>query len=393
MKVVQINITCGVGSTGKICQEISKLLTQNNIENYVLYSEFDSNYPNAIKYTNKRQIQFSALVSRIFGNYGFTSKRATKKLINHLEKIKPDIVHIHNIHGHACNFEMLFKYLRDKNIKIYYTFHDCWALTGYCPHFTMAKCEEWVTGCACCNGSKKYSYFFNNSQKLLEKKKRALLNQNLTIITPSEWMASLVKQSYLKDYEIKVINNGIDINLFKPTPSDFRKKHGLEDKFILLGVAFDFGNKKGLDVFIELSKRLDEKYQIVLVGTDKETDKTLPKEIISINRTRNIQELLEIYSCADLFVNPTREDTFPTVNIESLACGTPVITYATGGSPEILDDTCGRVVACDDIDGLEKGIKDICENNLIKKEDCIKRAQMFDKDQKFKEYIQEYLNK
>ena len=393
MKIVQINATCGVGSTGKICLEISKLLTQNGIENYVLYSEANSNYPNAIKYASQKQIKFSALFSRMFGNYGFTSKCVTKKLIKHLEKIKPDIVHVHNIHGHGCNFQMLFDYLRRKKIKVYYTFHDCWALTGYCTHFTMDNCKEWLTGCACCNGSKRYSYIFNRSKKLCEKKKKALENLDLTIITPSEWMAGVVKQSFLKDYQIKVINNGIDLNVFKPTPSNFRKKYGIEDKFVLLCVAFGFGKSKGLDVMIELAKRLDERYQIVLVGTDKQVDKILPSNIISIEKTQNQQELAETYSSADLLVNPTRQDTFPTVNIESLACGTPVITFATGGSPEILDNTCGRVVAVEDIDGLEKGIKEICENNLLRQEDCINRAKLFDKDQKFKEYIEEYLGR
>ena len=213
------------------------------------------------------------------------------------------------------------------------------------------------------------------------------------IVTPSQWLADLVKQSYLKEYTVKIINNGIDLDVFKPTESDFRSKHHLAREYMILGVAFDWGRRKGLDVFIELSTRLDHRFQIVLVGTTDAIDKVLPENIISIHRTKNQRELAEVYSAADLFVNPTREENFPTVNMEALACGTPIITYRTGGSPEIMDETCGSVVECDDIDALESEIVRICVEKPYSKAACLKRAMSFEKDAILGEYIELYENR
>ena len=392
MVVVQINLTCSWGSTGKICDSVSKLLTQNNIENYVFYTYGDNPQSNAnyIKYGGYVYTKFQALKSRIFGNYGFNSVFATQNLIKKLDKIMPDIVHIHNIHGHDCHFSMLFEYLRNKNIKVYYTFHDCWAFTGYCPHFVMAKCDKWKIGCDKCVLSKKYSWFFDRSASNFVRKAKALSGLDMTIITPSEWLAGLVKQSFLKDYPVKVINNGINLDVFKPVESNFREKYGLVNNKIILGVSFGWSVNKGLDVFIELAKRLSDEYKIVLVGTNGDTDEILPDNIISIHRTNNQQELAEIYTAADVFVNPTREENYPTVNMEAVACGTPVLTFRTGGSPEIIDETCGSVVDCDDIDAMEREIIRICTEKPYSKEACVKKAQEFEQNDRFKEYVDIY---
>ena len=212
----------------------------------------------------------------------------------------------------------------------------------------------------------------------------------MTLVTPSHWLADLTRQSYMKEYPVRVIHNGIDLSVFKPTDSDFRKEHHCEDKKILLGVAFGWNKKKGLDVFVELAKRLDSQYQIVLVGVDERVQLSLPKNIISIERTQNQQELAQIYSAADLFVNPTREENYPTVNMESLACGTPVLTFRTGGSPEIIDDRCGAVVDKDDIDAMEREIIRICSQMPYKREDILKRAESFDMADRFNEYVSLY---
>ena len=213
----------------------------------------------------------------------------------------------------------------------------------------------------------------------------------MTIVTPSEWLAGLVKQSFLRKYPVKVINNGIDLNIFKPTESDFRKKYALENKYIVLGVAFGWGKRKGLDVFIELANRLDkEKYKIVLVGTDDNVDKLLPDNIISIHRTQNQTELAEIYTAADVFANPTREENYPTVNMESVACGTPVVTFNTGGSPEIIDETCGAIAEKDDTDSMYNEIIRICETKPYSEEACLKKANNFDAWRKFENYVQLY---
>ena len=258
----------------------------------------------------------------------------------------------------------------------------------------MIKCDKWKTGCYRCPQYKEYpKSLFDNSKKMYRLKKKLFTGvENMTIVTPSEWLADLVKQSFLKYYPVKVIHNGIDLNIFKPTPSDFKEKYNIPDsKHILLGVAFGWGKRKGLDVFIELAKRLDyNKYQIVLVGTDDITDKQLPTEIISIHRTQNQQELAEIYTAADVFVNPTREENYPTVNMEAIACGTPIITFKTGGSPEIITEKTGVVVDCDDIDAMQKEIKRICEIKPFTKEDCINQAKLFDMNDRFQEYVDLY---
>ena len=390
MKVVQINATCGIGSTGKICLGISRILNESNIENSIFYSTKSNGYKFGIKCSDAKYIKLQALKSRIFGNYGFNSDRATLKIISELERINPDIVHLHNIHGHDCNLEMLFKYFKEKNTKLIWTFHDCWAFTAYCPHFTLMKCSKWQTLCFQCVQRRDYSWFFDKSKILYKKKKELFSNLDMTIVTPSKWLADLVKESFLKQYPVYVINNGIDLDIFKPSESSFRKEHCFENKKIVLGVAFDWGERKGLDVFIGLAERLSDDYRIVLVGTDDNSDKLLPDNVLSIHRTNNQKELAEIYSAADLFVNPTREDSYPTVNMEAIACGTPVLTFRTGGSPEMLDDTCGFVVECDDIVRLEDEIIRICSDKPCSKEQCTKKAEEFDENKRFKEYIELY---
>ena len=390
MKVVQINATCGVGSTGKICVDISRALTEKNVENYILYSCKSNGYQLGIQCSDERDIKIQALKSRIFGNYGFNSKKNTKKIISELKRICPDIVHLHNIHGHDCNLEMLFEYFKKSKTKVVWTFHDCWAFTGYCPHFTIEKCDKWKSSCQKCIQKRTYSWIFDRSKNLFERKKSSLSGVDLTVITPSRWLEEQVKHSFLKNCRTRVINNGIDLSVFKPRENQFREKYCLKNKKIILGVSFDWGYKKGLDVFIELSKRLSEDYCVVLVGTNRETDQILPSNILSIHRTQNQQELAEIYSAANVFVLPTREENYPTVNMEALACGTPVLTFRTGGSPEILDETCGSVVECDDVDGLEKEIIRICTKKPYSKEACLIRSKKFDKNERYKEYLELY---
>lgn len=214
--------------------------------------------------------------------------------------------------------------------------------------------------------------------------------ENMVLVTPSQWLASLCKQSFLKDYPVKVINNGIDLDIFRPRESNFREKYSLGQKYILLGVAFDWSFRKGLDVFKDLSCQLPDSYQIVLVGTNDLIDKELPDKIISIHSTNSQQDLVEIYSAADVFVNPTREDTYPTVNMEALACGIPVVTFDTGGSPEILDSSCGIVVPVDNNNEMLKSIRQVCERQHLETDTCLSRAKQFDITHRFKEYIELY---
>ena len=390
MKLVQINTTCGVGSTGKICVGISKLLTERGVQNRILYSCDTSGYSLGVACSDHQYQKVQALKSRVFGNYGFNSGFATQKIIGALEQFHPDVVHLHNIHGHDCNLERLFSYFRKNHTRLVWTFHDCWAFTGYCTHFTMAKCDKWKQGCSKCPLRRDYSWFFDRSSAMFNAKKRLFQGQNLTIVTPSDWLAGLVKQSFLMDVPVRVIHNGIDLEVFRPSEGDFRQKHGLEKKKIVLGVAFDWGEKKGLDVFSALSNRLPEDYQIVLVGTDETVERVIPKEILSIRRTQNQKELAEIYTSADVLVNPTREDNFPTVNLEALACGTPVITSQTGGSPEMIDKSCGSVVDCEDVAVLAEEITRVCTQQTFLAKQCIRRAEDFEIKKRFEEYLELY---
>lgn len=396
MEIVEIN-NCNFGSTGNIMLQIADAA---RLRNHIIFTSVPDSRDNQKKQIDNQLVIGNRLsrnlhlkLAQITGKNGCFSRVATRKYLNALNQLHPDIVHLHNLHNCYINLPMLFSYIKKNNIRVIWTLHDCWSFTGQCPYFTIVKCNKWKTGCDDCPQYRNYPESYVDRTKTMYKLKRKWFTnvKDMTIVTPSEWLASLVKQSYLKDYPVKVINNGINLNIFKPTQSDFREIHGLTGKYVVLGVALGWGNRKGFDVFIDLSKRLEsEKYRIVLVGTDAKTDKKLPENIISIHRTQNQTELAEIYSAADVFVNPTREENFPTVNMESIACGTPIVTFQTGGSPEMLDDSCGSVVPCNDNDALCREIVRVSETKPFSEEACLKRAQDFDMNDKFSKYITLY---
>lgn len=390
---MQINSTCGSGSIGKICKAVSQLLSENKIENYILYTLGHSDYPLGINCGNVLETRWYAFKSRIFGDYGFNASKSTKRIIRELDRISPNIVHIHNIHSHNCNFFELFQYLKERRIKVFYTFHDCWAFTGYCMYFDALNCSKWKTNCYDCPQRRKYSWFFDKSEQLYNMKKLSFAGLDSTIITPSEWLANLTKDSFLKGCQVKTINNGIDLSVFKPAESDFRQRYNIEEKFVILGVASIWEKRKGLDTFISLSKQLSDDFSIVLVGTTKKIDKFLPNNIISIHRTESQTQLAEIYSAADVLVNPTMEENFPTVNIESIACGTPVITYDTGGSAEMLNEHCGIVIKKGDYKSLLSEIKSLRCSKRFNSCACVDRASAYDQNVKFNEYLKLYIIK
>ena len=383
MKIVQINM-CSDGSTGKIMFQIAETARKYGHE-----AKTFSTHQFSLKYKKKPPASEG---HRYFGTYfenaihyvigsrvgfnGCWSFFSTIRLIFELKKIKPDIIHLHNIHGFCINFPLLFDYIKKHKVKTIWTLHDCWAFTGHCPHFDMIGCEKWKSGCFDCPQHSAYPKCRVDRSEFMWKKKRKCFSNvsELVLVTPSEWLAGLLKDSFLKEYPVRVINNGID----------------LDDKFIVLGVAFGWSNRKGLDVFIELSKRLDDRYKIVLVGVDKKICEILPDNILTVKRTQSLVQLAEIYSAADLFVNPTREENYPGVNMEALACGTPVLTFETGGSTEIVDDTCGCSVKKNNIDELEFQIKHICEEKPFSVEKCLERAKSFDMEDRYKEYIDLY---
>ena len=394
MKIVQINMVHN-GSTGNIMLNVSKLLCKKGEATATFsakpYAKKKASFPviaNNKYFGNRFQNLIHTVLGQLTGFNGCFSYLGTSKLIRECKKFNPDVIHLHNLHSFCVNLPMLFGYIKANNIPVVWTLHDCWGFTGHCSYFEMVNCDKWKTGCHHCPQLGVYPKTKIDSTKITHnlKKKWFLGVKDMTLVTPSEWLADLAKESFLKDYPVKVINNGIDLSVFNPTESDFRERYGLQDKKILLGVAACWEKRKGLDVFEKLSNRLDDSYKIVLVGLDKAPN----DKIIAIGRTENQKQLAEIYTVADLFVNPTREDTYPTVNMESLACGTPVLTFKTGGSPEILDETCGSVVDVDDIDAMEKEIIRICKEKPYSKEACLERAKNFDMYDRFEEYIELY---
>ena len=398
MRIVEINMT-HVGSTGKIMVGIAECARQRGHEVYTFspreYQRRKKTETPAIyghEYFGSRfENMLHIIFSEITGFQGCFSVFGTLQLIRKIKRIQPDVIHLHNLHNRTINIPLLFSYLKKSQSKTIWTLHDCWPVTGQCPHFTMEKCEKWKTGCGHCTQTQIYPKAYVDRTAVMWKLKRKWFTglENMTLVTPSLWLANIIMQSFLKDYPTKVINNGIDLDLFCPmkvTPNDER----LVGKKIVLGVAFDWSRRKGFDIFQRLSRELPEQYQIVLVGTDDSVDKELPQNVISIHQTNNQKELARFYSIADVFVNPTREDNFPTVNIEALACGTPVITFRTGGSPEIPDDRSGIVVECDDFDALKQKIRFLCEHQPIDRNDCRKRAEEFDMYEKFRQYVELY---
>ena len=365
MKVLIINSVCGIGSTGRICTDLARSFETSGDEAKIAYGRVGAVPENFKKYSVRIGTDFDvklhAVYTRITDKHGFGSKIATKKFLKWANEYNPDLLWLHNLHGYYINIEMLFDWIKSRpNMEVRWTLHDCWAFTGHCTHFSFAECEKWKSECNNCIQKRKYpaSYVKDNSKQNFEEKKRIFTNvKNLKLITPSNWLAELVKKSFLKEYPVEVVRNKIDTDIFKPTPSNFRYRYKLESKRIILGVANVWNERKGYSDFLKLSKLIDDNFVIVLVGVSKKQMKKLPGNIIGIPRTESKKELAEIYTEADVFINPTYEDNYPTVNLEAQACGTPCITYNTGGSVETVSKN--NVVKQGDICALLKAISTI----------------------------------
>ena len=348
MKILMINVVCGIRSTGRICTDLAVELEKQGHEVKIAYGretvpEQFQKY--AIRIGNDWDIKKHAMRTRILDEHGFGSKKATETFLMWAEKYNPDLLWLHNIHGYYINVEVLFEWIKaHPNLKVKWTLHDCWAFTGHCTHFSMLNCRQWETHCMCCKQKNSYpsSKWRDNCKNNYDRKRLAFTGvPNMKIITPSRWLAELVKQSFLKEYPVEVRYNVIDNKIFKPTPSNFRNKFGLEGKKIILGVASAWNESKGLSDIIKLAEMLDNNTScvIVLVGLNRKQIRKIEQErknILGIERTNNAKELAEIYTAADIFVNPTYEDNYPTVNLEAQACGTYVVTYDTGGCKETI---------------------------------------------------------
>ncbi len=389
MKVAFINSVAGFGSTGRLVSTLSMMET---VEGKVYYGrKEDSSNVNSMRFTGNVGNVEHAVFTYLFDSHGFHNAIETKRMLKDLDEFNPDIVHLHNLHGYYIHVGILFDYLKKKDKKVIWTLHDCWSMTGHCAHFDGIGCDKWKEKCFDCSITNEYPFSWNkhNVTKNYERKKEVFtsIQDNLTIVTPSSWLANVVKESYLKDCHVMTIHNGIDLNVFKYNQdSTFRSKYHLEDKFIVLAIASIWDNSKGLDHLIKLASVLPESIKLVVVGSNKSE---IPNAL-NIPRTNSISELRDIYSSSDVFINLTRQDTFPTVNIEAMACGLPVFTYKTGGSPEILTSDTGIVIEKNDLYAMEDTIIELSKNNIFKKEDCIRNASKYSLENMYQEYLELY---
>ncbi len=361
MKVLQINSVCGQGSTGRIAVQISSYLNQLDVENYIAYGFGKSDFPNAFCIGNSLDAHLHSFMSRKLGWQGKMSHIPTLRLIRYIERINPDIVHLHNIHGHYLNYRMLFHYLKRRNCQVVWTFHDCWPVTGKCAHFTAAKCEKWKTGCFDCPQLDRYpdSQRDRSRKSYLEKKAVFTSISNLHIVTVSNWLKMIVESSFLCNTDIRCVYNGVDTENFAFSENTLRDQYQLYGKFVILSVASIWNKGKGLENFIELSKKLQDDELIVLIGVSPEQKKLLPENVIAIPLVNNQKELVQWYSVADVYVNFSVEETFGLVVAEAMSCGTPAIVMNSTACPEVVDNNTGFVVEPTDLVAVVDAIRKI----------------------------------
>ncbi len=408
-RIVQINSTANWGSTGHIAESIGKMAIADGWESTIAYGRYrNESDSNLIRIGSDLDITLHGLSSRLFDSHGLGSRNATKKFVAELERLQPDVIHLHNIHGYFLNYPLLFDFLKRWGGPVVWTLHDCWSFTGHCAHFEAIGCERWTEGCHACPQEKEYpsSLFADRSTKNFRDKRESFLGcPNLTLVPVSDWLGRMVKASFLKDYPLTVIKNGIDLSVFKPSntivkplgsnvtpnPDDTTPAGDNNGRKQLLGVASAWTPHKGLEEFVKLRRKLPDEYDITLVGLTTKQIEKLPGGIKGIARTESVEELVDLYSRSDLLVNPTFEDTFPTVNLEALACGTPVLTYRTGGSPEAIDELTGRIVDKGDIDALAETAIRLCTVERLAGAYCRARAErLFDSRRTFREYLELY---
>ena len=361
MRILLINAVCGTGSTGKICGDIARDYERQGHTVRIAHGR-DGIVPEkyrkyAVRIGSDLGVKIHGVYTRLTDRHGFGSVAATRKFLAWAEEFNPDLLWLHNIHGYYINIDLLFRWIKSRpGMQVKWTLHDCWTFTGHCSYFEMANCDKWKTGCNHCPqlGAYPASVLLDGSAGNYARKRQLFTGvKNMTLIVPSYWLESRVKESFLKEYPVEVVYNTVDRNIFQPTPSDFREKHGLTDKVILLGVASTWEERKGLKDLVDLSGMLDSRYQVVLVGVNEKQARQLPENILSIPRTNNQQELAQLYTMADLLVNPSREEAFGMIILEAHCCGTRSLVYEDTACEEVAREYGGIVVP--------KGVDHLCE--------------------------------
>lgn len=394
MKILQIETLYSAGGIPRIVRSLMDVVKENGDECKFAFGRqrvevIPQHKDDVFLMEGKLEVYTHVLKSRLMDRSAFGSTAATKRLIKFIKEYDPDVIHLHSLLGYYINIKVLFEYLAKAGKPVVWTQHDCWAITGHCIHFVNVGCDKWKTECHSCPQKNTYppSIFADNSKRN-HREKRELFTSvpNMTLVTPSHWLAGFIKQSFLSKYPIRVIPNGIDLGLYRPIESDLREKYNIGDKKILLGVAGTWAPTKGLHHLCEAYEELgSDKYQLVVIGVSEEQQATLPANTISFKRTTNVEELIKWYSVADAFLNATTADNFPTVNLEALACGAPVITFPTGGSVESVDENSGIVTEAQTTEALVKAIKQLEESNITR-EKCIERSKLYDSRDRYLEY-------
>jgi putative colanic acid biosynthesis glycosyltransferase len=393
LKVLQINTTVNSGSTGRIAEDIGQVLLSHGHESYIAYGRGSRpSKSHLIKIGTQKDVLLHGVTTALFDRHAFGSRSATIELIKQIDKIKPDLVALHNLHGYYINIEVLFEYLNRIQIPVVWTLFDCWAFTGHCTYFDDVSCERWIKGCFSCPKTRRYptSYFVDNSKQNYERKKDIFNSpRNMTLIVHSKWLQQLVIESFLQAHDVKLIHSGVDLDVFRPVQDSVRKRYQIENTAVILGCASIWDRRKGLEVFLELAETLPHDQRIILVGLSKRQIQNLPPNVIGIARTESIEELAALYSAANVFVNPTFQDNFPTTNLEALACGTPVVTFQTGGSPEAIDSKTGAIVPKGSFKNLSNAIQNVIKNGKASySAHCRERAvRLFDKNERYKDYL------
>lgn len=395
LKLLQISVEVNSGSVGRIAEQIGIVAINNGWDSYITFARnHNQSKSNLIKIGNKIDLYWHGLMTRIFDTHCLHSTRATKKLVVQIKEIKPNIILLHHIHGYYLNMEVLFKYFSTIDIPIVWVFHDTWSITGHCGNYSdVVGCDRWKKECFKCPLKTFYpgSYVFDRSKKNFRQKKKLFTSINrLTIVPVSNWLATKVKESFFKDFDINVITNSIDIMAFSDTKSNvFRKKYGLINKFIMLGVSTAWSDMKGLQDYLQLSKLIDANSIIVLVGLTKKQIAELPDNIIGIERTESVKELAQIYSESDVVLSLSYEETFGLTIVEGLACGTPGVVYNRSASPELIDEKTGFIVEPQDYNEILRVLKTIKDNGrLYYSHNCRERAELlYDANKKFQSYV------
>ena len=400
MRVFQLNTFCGIKSTGRITTDIARLLKQQEDECRIGFGAenvplHDAHCAYRIGTPFERKIH--GALRKFLDGEGYGSVLGTRRLIRELQCFRPDLVHLHNLHGCYVNLSMLFRYLRKSEIPVILTLHDCWPFTGHCAFFSYVACEKWKRSCDHCPQLRSYpaSLWWDGSKRNFDHKKKLFLSlKNLRLVTPSYWLAALLPFSFLRDFPVHVIPNGVNREIFRPSAmkevTALREKWMLAEKLVVLAVAAAWDLRKGLRFLLEAAELLGDAYQVVVVGLTPKEIALLPPKVLGIEATQSAEELAAWYSLASCLANPSMEDNMPLVNLEALACGTPVVTFQTGGCPEALEESCGRIVPQGDVPSFAESIRLVAPQKERMKPACLARAAHFDMAACYDQYLKLY---